>query len=115
MPFQWIILDAQWSKIERFSFEKLSLHSERCSASLLLRALLLRSGAGRDPSETSTARLNSSWEHGWAGEGLLDPKPLSRGIQGADGSQAWDAAARFLLAALVVSPAWGKPLGLSYE
>lgn len=36
MPFQWIILDAQWSKIERFSFKKLSLHSEQRSISLSL-------------------------------------------------------------------------------
>lgn len=36
MPFQWIILDAQWRKIERFTFKKLSPHSERRSISLLL-------------------------------------------------------------------------------
>jgi len=111
VPFQWIILDAQWSKIERFSFKKLSLHSEQCSILLLLwetnpRPSRLRPGregwlrhpgcvwelARAAPQTQPQGRLNrslppsSSREHGQAGGGSRATQLLSGVSRGADGS-----------------------------
>lgn len=139
VPFQWIILDAQWSKIERFSFKKLSLHSEQCSISLLLWEANTRPSClkpGREGWQLGTLAVFNSWQEtspkqnhrAWLNRSLPAPsfkehEKLGRllryktAFEGCQGERrdstpcAWDATARLLLAAQIASRASDKSLG----